>query len=249
MTYPRVHVPVLRMNFDKGSGGDARAGIRVNDLRFDYASDTSGAVPFSLHIPRLEIKPGERVAIIGPSGCGKTTLLGLLTGVLVPRSGRVVVSETEISGLEDAERRRFRITRMGLVFQSLALIEYLDVLDNILHCYRITNALRLDAAVRNRAHSLASDLGLADKLRRPVGALSQGERQRVAIGRALLSRPEILLTDEATGNLDPLNKERILDLIFAQLEEGRSTLVAVTHDHELLPRFDRVVDFRGLVGL
>lgn len=249
MTYPRVHVPVLRMNFDKGSGGDARAGIRINDLRFDYASDTSGAAPFSLHIPRLEIKPGERVAIIGPSGCGKTTLLGLLTGVLVPRSGRVVVSETEISGLEDAERRRFRITRMGLVFQSLALIEYLDVLDNILHCYRITNALRLDAAVRNRAHSLASDLGLADKLRRPVGALSQGERQRVAIGRALLSRPEILLTDEATGNLDPLNKERILDLIFAQLEEGRSTLVAVTHDHELLPRFDRVVDFRELVGL
>ena len=219
----------------------------MSDVHFSY--DTSGsnrADHFSLRLPRLEISPGERVAIIGPSGCGKTTLLGLLTGILVPKSGRVVVSGTAISGLADAERRRFRIKRMGLVFQSLALVEYLDVLDNILHAYRITNALRLDEAVRSRARSLASDLGLADKLRRPVGALSQGERQRVAVGRALLSKPEVLLADEATGNLDPANKGRILDLLFARLERDRSTLVAVTHDHELLPRFDRVVDFREL---
>jgi putative ABC transport system ATP-binding protein len=186
------------------------------------------------------------VAIIGPSGCGKTTLLSLLTGILVPQSGRIVISGTEISGLADSERRRFRITRMGLVFQSLALVEYLDVLDNILHAYRITNALRIDDTVRSRARSLASDLGLEGKLHRSVGALSQGERQRVAIGRALLSKPEVLVADEATGNLDPANKGRILDLLFAQLERDRSTLVAVTHDHELLPRFDRVVDFREL---
>jgi putative ABC transport system ATP-binding protein len=223
-----------------------REEITVSDLRFDYASATSGADQFSLHLPRLGISRGERVAIIGPSGCGKTTLLGLLTGNLVPRSGRVVVSATEISGLGDAERRRFRATRMGLVFQSLALVEYLDVLDNILHCYRITNALRLDDAVRSRARALARELGLEDKLRRPVGALSQGERQRVAIGRALLSKPEVLLADEATGNLDPANKGRILDLLFAQLDEDRSTLIAVTHDHELLPRFDRVLDFREI---
>ena len=223
------------------------AGIAVSDIRFFYAaSDSSGAEHFSLHLPRLEISPGERVAIIGPSGCGKTTLLGLLTGILVPQTGRVVVSGTEISGLPDSERRRFRITRMGLVFQSLALVEYLDVLDNILHAYRITNALRIDESVRSRARSLASDLGLEDKLHRPVGALSQGERQRVAIGRALLSKPEVLLADEATGNLDPANKGRILDLLFAQLDRDRSTLVAVTHDHELLPRFDRVVDFREI---
>lgn len=230
-----------------GPVGGEHAGIALNDVRFFYdMSDSSESDHFSLRIPRLEILPGERVAIIGPSGCGKTTLLGLLTGILVPRSGRVVVSGTEISRLADAERRRFRIKRMGLVFQSLALVEYLDVLDNILHAYRITNALRLDEAVRSRARSLASDLGLADKLRRPVGALSQGERQRVAIGRALLSKPEVLLADEATGNLDPANKGRILDLLFAQLERDRSTLVAVTHDHELLPRFDRVVDFREI---
>jgi len=223
------------------------AGIAVSDIRFFYdASDSSGADRFSLHLPRLEISPGERVAIIGPSGCGKTTLLSLLTGILVPQSGHVVVAGTEISRLADSERRRFRITRMGLVFQSLALVEYLDVFDNILHAYRITSALRIDEAVRSRARSLASDLGLEGKLHRPVGALSQGERQRVAIGRALLSKPEVLLADEATGNLDPANKGRILDLLFAQLERDRSTLVAVTHDHELLPRFDRVVDFREI---
>jgi putative ABC transport system ATP-binding protein len=218
--------------------------ISVSDLRFRYSDDTSGLTSFSLDVPRLEISKGERVAIIGPSGCGKSTLLALLTGVLVPRSGRVVVSATEVSDLSDSERRHFRITKMGLVFQSLALIEYLDVLDNILHCYRITNGLRLDAGVRSRARQLAADLGLEDKLRRPVGSLSQGERQRVSIGRALLSNPGVLLADEATGNLDPANKGRIIDLLFGQLERTNATLVAVTHDHELLPRFDRVLDFR-----
>ena len=229
------------------SVADDRAGITISDLCFSYGSvGADRSDRFSLHMLRLEISAGERVAIIGPSGCGKTTLLGLLTGILVPQAGRVVVSGTEVSALSDRARRGFRITQMGLVFQSLALVEYLDVLDNILHGYRITNALRLDEAVRSRARSLASELGLEDKLRRPIGALSQGERQRVAIGRALLSNPEVLLADEATGNLDPMNKGRILDLLFSQLDRDRSTLVAVTHDHELLPRFDRVLDFREL---
>ena len=107
-------------------------------------------------------------------------------------------------------------------------------------------ALRLTRDVRDRAGELAAGLGLGDKLRRPVGQLSQGERQRVAIGRALLSDPDLLLTDEATGNLDPGNKGRILDLLFERMAPGRSTLIAVTHDHELLDRFDRVIDYRDL---
>ncbi len=199
-----------------------------------------------MEVPRLEVAPGERLAVIGPSGCGKTTLLKLLTGILVPGSGRVVVGGKELSALGDTERRRFRITRMGLVFQTLDLVEYLNVLDNIVHCYRISRALRLDESVRTRATELASGLGLGDKLRRPVGALSAGERQRVAVCRALLSEPDVLMADEATGTLDPVNKGRILDLLFERLERNRSTLVAVTHDHELLDRFDRVVDLREL---
>ena len=214
--------------------------IAVSNLRFSYPAGT-----FSMEIPRLEIAAGERLAIIGPSGCGKTTLLKLLTGILVPESGRIVVGGQELSALGDAERRRFRITRLGLIFQALDLVEYLNVLDNIVHCYRITRALRLDESVRARGAELASGLGLGDKLRRPVGALSAGERQRVAICRALLSEPELLVADEATGNLDPVNKGRILDLLFERLNH-ESTLVAVTHDHELLDRFGRVVDFREL---
>jgi len=201
-----------------------------------------------MDVPRLMVQPGERLAVIGPSGCGKTTLLNLMAGILVPDAGRIVVGDETITALSDPERRRFRIARLGLVFQSFALVEYLNVLDNIVHCFRISGALVLDATVVERATSLAAGLGLADKLRRPVAALSQGERQRVAICRAVLSEPELLMADEATGNLDPANKGRILDLLFERLEPGRSTLIAVTHDHDLLDRFDRIVDYRDLAS-
>lgn len=197
-------------------------------------------------IDRLRVGRGERLAIIGPSGCGKTTLLNLIAGILVPDDGHVRVADTDLSRLGDEQRRRFRISRLGLVFQSSALVEYLSVLDNLVHCFRINGAMRLTREVRDRAGQLAEGLGLADKLSRPVGRLSQGERQRVAIGRALLTDPDLLLTDEATGNLDPGNKGRILDLLFERMEPGRSTLIAVTHDHELLDRFDRVIDYRDL---
>ncbi len=147
------------------------------------------------------------------------------------------------SGFTDRERRDFRIRNIGLVFQDFALIDYLDVLDNILHPYRITGALRLTRQVRERAADLAAAMGVGDKLHRSVARLSQGEQQRVAICRALLPSPALVLADEATGNLDPRNKGRILDLLFASVVEHGATLLAVTHDHDLLPRFDRVVDF------
>ena len=152
--------------------------------------------------------------------------------------------DTQVNALSDTERRDFRITHIGFVFQDFALIDYLDVLDNILHPYRITKALTLDTQVRSRAGRLATAMGLKDKLQRYPGALSQGEKQRVAICRALLPKPKLVLADEATGNLDPTNKFLILDLLFQSVAEQHATLIAVTHDHELLSRFDRVVDFR-----
>ncbi|MDH3935267.1 MAG: ATP-binding cassette domain-containing protein, partial [Gammaproteobacteria bacterium] len=150
---------------------------------------------------------------------------------------------TEVSALADAARRDFRISTIGFVFQDFELLDYLNVLDNILHPYRITQALHLTAAVRARAESLAGQLGIADKLRRGVEQLSQGEKQRVAICRALLPGPQLVLADEATGNLDPHNKGHILELLFEAVAMHEATLLAVTHDHELLPQFDRVVDF------
>ena len=169
--------------------------------------------------------------------------LNLVAGILVPEAGRIEVAGTEVSALTDAARRRFRATRIGFVFQDFALLDYLSARQNILYPYRITPALVLDAAARDRAQALAEACGIADKLDRHPGALSQGEQQRVAICRALVTRPTLILSDEATGNLDPDSKARILDLLFEQAAAAGASVLAVTHDHELLPRFDRVLDF------
>jgi len=213
--------------------------INIKALNFHYQTGD-----FRLDLPEFNVRKSEKIAIIGPSGSGKTTLLNLIAGIMTPLAGTVSVDETAVSRLNDAERRNFRITTIGFVFQDFELLDYLNVLDNILHPFRITGALALDKAVRRRAKALANDMGIQDKLDRNANDLSQGEKQRAAICRALLTRPKVILADEATGNLDPENKTRILDLLFRSVEEHDATLLAVTHDHELLERFDRVVDFR-----
>ena len=218
--------------------------ITVDDLYFRYP-DTE----FTLQIPRFRVETREKVAVVGPSGSGKTTLLNLVAGILIPEQGQVICNHSEISAMADAARRDFRITRIGFVFQDFQLIEYLNVLDNVLHPFRITSALDLTPEVRRQAGDLLRQLGLGDKLQRRVERLSQGEQQRVAICRALLPSPQLVLADEATGNLDPRNKRYILDLLFEVIQERGSTLLAVTHDHDLLPRFDRTVDFNEFLGI
>jgi len=212
--------------------------IEIRDLHFSYPGGE-----FRLGVPSFDVQPGEKLAVIGASGSGKTTLLNLVSGIVTPERGRVRVADVEVSALSDARRRAFRIRQIGFVFQDFELLDYLNVMDNILHPFRITHALKLNAAVRERARALADRMGIGDKLRRQANDLSQGEKQRVAICRALLPEPRLLLADEATGNLDPYNKRLILDLLFDSVDAHGATLLAVTHDHDLLPRFDRVVDF------
>ena len=212
--------------------------IEINNLKFSYPTGN-----FFLQIPDFLVEKHEKVAVIGPSGTGKTTLLNLVAGIIKSTQGSIRVNETSVDRLNDAQRRQFRITHIGFVFQDFELLDYLNVLDNVLHPYRISKALHLDATVRERAGILAEAMGIGDKLKRPANDLSQGEKQRAAICRALLPQPNLILADEATGNLDPENKTRILDLLFRAVEEHDTTLLAVTHDHELLMRFDRVVDF------
>jgi putative ABC transport system ATP-binding protein len=214
--------------------------LTINNLLFQYPTGN-----FSLDISEFAINIGEKVAVIGPSGSGKTTLLNLVSGITPFVQGEIRVGEYAINELNDAQRRDFRIRNIGFVFQEFELIDYLNVRDNILHPYRITPALKLDDNVRKRAAVLAGSMDIGDKLKRPVVKLSQGEKQRTAICRALLPNPKLILADEATGNLDPDNKNRILDLLFAVVEERQATLLAVTHDHELLNRFDRVIDFKA----
>ena len=212
--------------------------VRIEDLTFAYRG---GA--FRLRIPSFSLADGERMAIVGPSGSGKTTLLNLIAGILTPETGTINVSDTDIGTLSGAERRKFRANQIGFVFQDFALLDYLTARQNILYPYRITPALTLNTDARDRAEALAGACGIGDKLDRHPSALSQGEQQRVAICRALVTQPRLILSDEATGNLDPDSKARILDLLFEQAAEAGAAVLAVTHDHELLPRFERVLDF------
>ncbi len=213
--------------------------IEVRNLSFDY-----GEGGFSLRLPELTVDDGASVAFVGPSGSGKTTLLNLVSGVLLPREGRIRIDGTNISDLGERQRREFRLSKIGLVFQEFELLEYLNVLDNILLPYRLDASLPLTANDRQRAERIAEDVGIKDELARYPDQLSQGERQRVAVCRAIVTEPALLLADEPTGNLDPANKDKVLDILFAYQNETGSTLVAVTHDHDVLHRFDRVVDLK-----
>ncbi len=213
--------------------------ITVESLEFRYAEGD-----FFLHIPELAIEARATVAFIGPSGSGKTTLLNLIAGINLPRAGRIVTNNVELTSLDDGARRNFRVRNIGLVFQEFELLEYLTVLDNILLPYRINPAMQLDQTVRDRATQLADSVDIGDKLNRYATRLSQGEKQRVAVCRALLPDPPLILADEPTGNLDPNNKDRVLDILFDYATRNGATLVTVTHDHDLVERFGRTVDFR-----
>ncbi|MHC5114145.1 MAG: ABC transporter ATP-binding protein [Planctomycetota bacterium] len=217
--------------------------IRVADLDFRYPEGD-----FRLQVPRLDVEDGERIAFVGPSGSGKTTLLNIIAGITAPARGRVGVGDVDVASLGDRARREFRIRSVGLVFQAFELLEHLSVLDNMLLPYRISGALRLDEDVRGRARGLAERIGIGDKLRRLPDRLSQGERQRVAVCRAVLPGPPLLLADEPTGNLDPANAGRVLDLLLELAAESGATLLTVTHDHGQLDHFERVIDIETLAG-
>ncbi len=214
--------------------------VHIEQLRFRYRHSD-----FVLRVPDLAITRGSTVAFTGPSGSGKTTLLNLIAGIRTPDHGRITVEGIRVNALNETARRAFRVRRLGLVFQEFELIEYLSVLDNILIPYRIGAGLRLERSTRERAIKLARIVGIESKLSRYVGRLSHGEKQRVALCRALLIRPRLLLADEPTGSLDPANKVRVIDLLLECAGEVEATLVMVTHDHDLLDRFDRIVDFTG----
>ena len=215
--------------------------IAIEQLSFHYPRST-----FILRVPALKVAYGEKVALVGPSGSGKTTLLHLIAGILLPDEGNITVGEFRPAQLSDAGRRAFRIATLGLVFQDFQLLESLDVLENILLPYRINPALNLTPEVRDRARQLTRDTGLDQRLHHRPGRLSQGEKQRTALCRALITRPQCLLADEPTGNLDPHAKTRVLDVLFEQAVRARASLLMVTHDLGLLGRFDRAVNLAEL---
>lgn len=215
--------------------------IAIDKLLFSYPQGD-----FQLHMDRLDLADGEHLAIIGPSGSGKSTFLNLLAGILRPSGGSISADGRALESLTDAQRRGFRLKEIGFVFQNFEMIDYLTGLDNVLNPYRINPSLKLNKAVRERAKNLMSRTGLGDQLHKYPTAMSQGELQRLAICRALITRPKYVLADEPTGNLDPKNKGKSLDLIFELIEQEGATLIAVTHDHSILKRFQRILDFQDM---
>jgi len=216
--------------------------LNISNLYFKYPKSE-----FQLQIDHLEFKKGETHALIGPSGSGKTTLLNLIAGIYVPGNGRIDYKAIKVNDLSEAERRTYRISKIGFVFQDFKLINYLTVYENIMLPYRINARLKAVPNIRKRIEVLSEYAGISKYLSKYPKNLSHGERQRVAICRALVTQPELILADEPTGNLDPKNKKKILNLLFKYCREGETTLITVTHDHELLTDFDKIIDFSNLL--
>jgi len=183
----------------------------------------------------LEIKAGETVAVVGASGSGKTTLLGILAGLDLPSSGRVVLEGSEITALDEEQRALVRGRHVGFVFQSFQLLDSLTALENVL----LPAEIRGDRAAATAARELLEQVGLGQRTHHYPRQLSGGEQQRVAIARAFASKPSVLFADEPTGNLDTITGERVIELLFELNREFATTLILVTHDERLAGRCDR----------
>ncbi|MBT5738577.1 MAG: ABC transporter ATP-binding protein [Planctomycetes bacterium] len=197
-----------------------------------------------VRVEKIAIEAGEKVAIMGPSGCGKTTLLSCIAGILSPSSGEVQVGEIRIDQLSDARRRKFRREHIGLVFQEFELLEHIDVMENSflplwLDGREPTEEEQAKLIERSRR------CGIEDLLHRKPRALSQGERQRAAVCRALMTSPSLILADEPTGSLDGASGRAVLDLLFEEADLTGATVIVVTHDSTILDGFDRVEALAG----
>ncbi|MDR3387071.1 MAG: ATP-binding cassette domain-containing protein [Rudaea sp.] len=220
---------------------EAAAAIHLHDLRFGW----NDSAPL-IDIADLSIVRGERMFLQGPSGSGKSTLLGLLGGVLVPQHGSVTILNTDLAALGGAERDRFRADHIGFIFQQFNLLTFLDVIENVTLACRFS-AKRAQVA-RSRSTTIeaeaarllqALDLDPAALRGRSARELSMGQQQRVAAARALIGAPEIVIADEPTSALDEDTRTRFLDLLIDECDSGRTTLVFVSHDSRLAPRFMR----------
>jgi putative ABC transport system ATP-binding protein len=204
----------------------------ASDLKKRYG--TAGEVR-ALDGVSLRVGKGELVSVHGPSGCGKTTLLLVCGGLLYPNQGRVTIGDTDLYRLSSDERAERRARSIGFVFQQFHLVPYLNVLENVL-------VATLGAPASNdperRAKELVDRYGLSDRAHHKPAELSTGERQRVAMARALVNEPILLLADEPTGNLDDENSETVLRYISQFVEEGGSVLL-VSHDRGIADRAHR----------
>ncbi len=199
-----------------------------------------------LHGVDLAVDPGELVAVIGPSGSGKSTLLHVMGTLDRATSGTVVIDGADTATLSEAELAALRAHRIGFVFQSFHLLDGLSALDNVAQGLLYAGAHRAER--QKRAREMLHRVGLENRAAHPPKMLSGGERQRVAIARALLNRPAIVFADEPTGNLDTHSGDEVLGLLHELNEEDGTTIVVITHEHDVASAMRRKVEIRdGLV--
>jgi putative ABC transport system ATP-binding protein len=211
-----------------------------------------GRNPFSISIADFTMRRGERLLLVGPSGSGKSTFLSLLCGIVVPSRGTVRVLDTELPRLSSSRRDRFRAAHMGIVFQMFNLLPYGSIRDNVVLPLTFSPARRarcIEAGgIDAEYERLVERLGLDAKTlaRRSAAELSVGQQQRVAVARALIGGPELMIADEPTSSLDRDSQASFLDLLFAELGASGAGLLMVSHDQSFAHRFDRVVQFSGI---
>ena len=218
------------MNSEPSPLGANTEALRFHDVSKVYDTFAAGT-KFALKNASFEVAQGQTIAIVGRSGSGKSTVLNLAAGVDVPSSGSVFWHGHDLAELNDATRTRLRRDNVGLVFQFFHLLTHLSVMENVALPELIAGSDR--STYGSRVEQLLARVGLADRANDAVDQLSGGEMQRVAICRALIRRPRFLFADEPTGNLDDATGRDVMSLILQLAAEEASTLIYVTHDHEL----------------
>lgn len=183
----------------------------------------------------FHIKENEKIAIIGASGSGKSTLLSIMSGMDKPDAGDVLLEEENMVTMSEKRLCEIRNSKIGVIFQAFELIPSFTALENVLLPLDIAGNSQIEKATQ-----LLTDLGLSHRLHHLPKMLSGGEQQRVAIARALIADPAVIFADEPTGNLDIHTGEKVLDLLFSQIEKYNKTLVLITHDNALAKKMDRV---------
>lgn len=211
--------------------------IEIRDLQFTYPKGG-----FRVDVNHLDLAAGEQLGITGSSGSGKTTLIRLISGILKPDSGSVKMAGMEISRANESRIRRFRLENIGFIFQDFELLEYLTVEQNILLPFILSRRSVSGPEIKERLSDILETVGLAGRELDYPEALSHGEKQRVAVCRAVITLPRLVIGDEPTANLDEENARSIMDLILNLVQEHGASLILVTHDKAVAGRLGRRLD-------